>query len=59
MRFITLSLLFVGIALSISRGANAQTDLFNGRDLDNWEIVNNGQFVADDGVLKLNRGTGW
>ena len=59
MRFITLCLLFVGIALSISRGANAQTDLFNGRGLDNWEIVNNGQFVVEDGVLKINRGTGW
>ncbi len=33
--------------------------LFNGQNLDGWEIVNNGQFSVEDSVLKINRGTGW
>ena len=33
--------------------------LFNGTNLDGWTIINNGQFSVEDGVLKINRGTGW
>lgn len=33
--------------------------LQNGKDLSNWVIENNGQFLVEDGVLKLNKGTGW
>lgn len=33
--------------------------LFDGRSLTNWEIVNNGQFQVQDGVIRVNRGTGW
>jgi len=33
--------------------------LFNGKNLDGWEIQNNGQFSVSDGVLKINQGTGW
>ena len=33
--------------------------VFNGEDLDGWDIVNGGQFSVEDGVLKVNRGTGW
>ena len=33
--------------------------LFNGSNLDGWQIINNGQFSVSNGVLKLNRGTGW
>lgn len=33
--------------------------LFNGENLDGWEIVNDGQFSVEDGLLKINRGTGW
>ena len=39
--------------------ATSAIQLFNGQDLDGWEIVNNGQFSVEDGVLKLDRGTGW
>jgi hypothetical protein len=35
------------------------TSLFNGKDLAGWTIENSGQFSAEDGVLKLNRGGGW
>ena len=33
--------------------------VFNGENLDGWDIVNGGQFSVEDGVLKVNRGTGW
>ena len=33
--------------------------LFNGLNLDNWVIENDGQFSVEDGVIKVNRGTGW
>ncbi|AWB66060.1 hypothetical protein C2869_06230 [Saccharobesus litoralis] len=33
--------------------------LFNGKDLSNWTIESNGQFSVENGVIKLNRGTGW
>ena len=39
--------------------ATSAIQLFNGQDLDGWEIVNNGQFSVEDGILKLDRGTGW
>ena len=62
MRLITLIILFSGIVGIGGEGAqaqNTQTELFNGRDLDNWEIINDGQFLVEDGVLKIDRGTGW
>jgi len=33
--------------------------LFNGLNLDNWVIENDGQFSVEDGVIKVDRGTGW
>ena len=33
--------------------------LFNGTNLDNWFIENDGQFSVENGFLKVNRGTGW
>ncbi len=35
------------------------TSLFNGKDLDGWHIMNQGQFSAKEGVIFLNRGGGW
>ncbi len=35
------------------------TSLFDGKSLAGWEIMNDGKFVAEDGVLKLNGGSGW
>lgn len=37
----------------------APTRLFNGQNLDGWEIVNDGQFSVEDGAIRVNRGTGW
>ena len=33
--------------------------LFNGKNLDGWVIENNAQFSVRDGLLAVNRGTGW
>jgi hypothetical protein len=35
------------------------TALFNGKDLEGWHIMNQGQFSVKDGVQFLNRGSGW
>ena len=33
--------------------------LFNGENLDGWEIVSDGQFSVEDGNIRVNRGSGW
>ncbi len=33
--------------------------LFNGKDLDGWVIESGGDFSVKDGLLVVNRGTGW
>ncbi len=33
--------------------------LSNGKDLEGWHIMNKGQFSVKDGVIFLNRGSGW
>ena len=33
--------------------------LFNGWNLEGWSIQNGGRFSVQDGVLKLDGGTGW
>lgn len=59
---------FISLALTFSLliGCTPATNdsgktisLFNGKNLDGWEIENNGQFSVENGVLKLNQGTGW
>lgn len=35
------------------------TSLFDGKTLNGWHIVNGAKFVAEDGVIKLNAGSGW
>jgi len=62
MRNLTLGILFGCFILSgcqpIVPGQRA-ISLFNGHDLSGWSIQNNGQFLVEDGLLKINRGTGW
>ena len=48
--------LFVGCATNVAPKSGV---LFNGANLDNWVIENDGQFSVEDGVLKVNHGTGW
>lgn len=53
----SLYLLF-GCSPASEVGSNTRS-LFNGENLDGWEIQNGGQFSVSDGVLKVNKGTGW
>jgi len=57
-----IGLLLVSSALSgfqTEKSDKTAIELFNGRNLEGWEIVNGGRFSVDEGVLKINRGTGW
>jgi hypothetical protein len=49
------AILFIASSAFLS----AATPLFNGKDLTGWTIEKNGQFSVSDGLLKVNRGTGW
>jgi hypothetical protein len=50
--------LFLTFFLGCSKPGNT-ISLFNGKNLDGWEIQNNGKFFVEDGLLKINKGTGW
>lgn len=48
------------IMFSVSFIGNCQKhQLFNGKNLDGWVIENNGQFSVEEGVIKINKGSGW
>ena len=52
--------LAAGFALLLTLAAgSAAAPLFNGENLDGWTVENNGQFSVADGILTVNRGTGW
>ncbi len=52
----SLSLAFAAVLLT----AGCQgPKLFNGKDLDGWVIESGGDFSVKDGLLVVNRGTGW
>lgn len=58
-----ISVLKIGIAalfILVGHLSHAQKEkLFNGKDLSGWSIESDGQFSVSDGLLKVNRGTGW
>jgi hypothetical protein len=47
------------IMMLTSVGYSQKKQLFNGENLDGWVIENNGQFTVEDGLLKINKGSGW
>ena len=56
----------IAIILSLLAGCSAVKEnstntvsLFNGKNLDGWEIQNGGQFSVEGELLKINKGTGW
>ena len=49
----------VGCAHVGANSPKASIELFNGKNLDGWTIQNKGKFSVEDGVIKINRGTGW
>jgi hypothetical protein len=62
----TLSWALAGVlALTCVAGAqDAKTEegftpLFNGKDLGGWHVENNGKFSVKDGVIFLDKGSGW
>jgi hypothetical protein len=56
----TLFVLVLVLVLTAATTHAAQSvRLFEGKDIDQWVIENDGQFVVEDGLLKLNGGTGW
>lgn len=58
--FLPLFLFFSIVASStFADHHGGKIQLFNGKDLNGWVIENGGQFVAEDGVIKLNQGQGW
>ncbi|MCF7708296.1 MAG: DUF1080 domain-containing protein [Verrucomicrobia bacterium] len=44
---------------AVNAGAIEWKALFNGKDLNGWEVVNDARFEADDGCLRLVDGMGW
>ena len=50
---------FIAGCSSITDHPSTLIALFNGKNLDGWEIQNNGQFSAENGVIRVNKGTGW
>ena len=40
-------------------GGAGYLSLFNGQNLDGWVIENNARFAVRDGLLTVNKGTGW
>lgn len=56
---LTLLVLLVSAA-AVSAAHHGKTiQVFNGKNLDGWSVQGGGQFSVEDGVLKVNQGTGW
>ena len=54
--------LFLSLLIGCKPATNESSKtiaLFNGRNLDGWEIQSNGQFSVADGMLKNNKSAGW
>jgi hypothetical protein len=55
---VSLSCTILVLLFSIFSVHGQKKDLFNGQNLDGW-VVENGNFSVEDGMIKVNRGTGW
>jgi hypothetical protein len=59
------AVLFASLTLTrLSLGADLKGDgkwesLFNGKDLSGWVVVNNGAFTVTNGLLHIEKSTGW
>lgn len=51
--------LFGGLFISGCGGSSNAVSLFDGESLAGWEIQNGGRFSVADGVITVDRGTGW
>lgn len=52
-------LLLTALGFFLSDLSAQKTSLFNGNDLSGWSIESDGQFSVRQGLLHVNRGTGW
>lgn len=61
MKYFWISILTAIWAILGSACADSQKSvaLFDGESLAGWEIQNGGRFSVEDGVIKIDRGTGW
>jgi len=51
---------FIGALASLNASeAEVEKVLFDGKTLDGWVVESNGQFSVENGLLRVNRGTGW
>jgi hypothetical protein len=53
-----LTILILSASTSL-RAGDGFTPLFNGKDLTGWVIENDGKFSVRDGVIVLDKGSGW
>jgi hypothetical protein len=58
-RHLLICILFASTALADDSGNSHWTSLFNGKDLAGWVTMNDAAFVATNGVLHLDKSTGW
>lgn len=49
----------MGLLFSGCGDSSSVKSLFDGESLDGWEIQNGGKFSVADGVITIDRGTGW
>ena len=49
----------MGLLFSGCGDSSGVKSLFDGESLDGWEIQNGGKFSVADGVITIDRGTGW
>ncbi len=57
--FAVISLSAGCVNTSDATGRAEAVSLFNGKDLDGWVIESGGKFSVRDGLLVVNKGTGW
>ncbi|MCF3649545.1 3-keto-disaccharide hydrolase [Synoicihabitans lomoniglobus] len=50
---------FLVVGVGVSRGSDEPKALFDGKSLSGWTIENGGRFSVREGLLHLDRGTGW
>lgn len=51
--------LLLCLSLSPANADDKVVNLFDGKSLDGWHIMNKGKFEAKDGLLQLRGGSGW
>ena len=48
-----------GLFITACSTAPQAVSLFDGKSLEGWEIQNGGRFSVENGVIKIDKGTGW